>query len=362
MVFPASAPLLEALNSAHDMTTTVFVMRGDTVTQIEVVDVTCQATFGTQGGRSATLTVDRGILDDGWLDPLQDEVVIRTGVEGVGEIPLFVGRVVSPVDDEAGQVEVALWSRADELVRAGFEVPYPSTRGLPTTEQMRRIVQSVNPAWTVQADVAFDPLVLTDVWEEDPGEALDALAKSANAIWLPNRVGGFDVSTNPYTLTEEPPSVLTVRDGVDGVLVQVRHVKSRESIFNSVTVIVERTDGLAPIRVTVRDDDPTSPTYWGGPFGKQNLKVKTQTVSTRAAATLIAHRILTQSLAIARSWSITMPPGVGQVLDPGDVIGVWYRDEVTAQVVESIRYAGHSRSTVVTETRQFRTMTPVPED
>lgn len=361
MVFPASPVLLEALAAAHEMTTEVFVMRGTTVQQIEVVDLSCTATFGTQGGRSATLTVDRGILDDGWLDPLQDEVVIRTGVAGVGTIPLFVGRVVAPVDDEAGQVEVSLWSRADELIKAAFESPYAATRGIATTDQMRRIVQSVNAAWTVTADVVEDPRVLTAVWEEDPGRALDDLAKGANAIWLPDRAGGFSVNTNPYTLTSAPPSVLSVTDGEDGVLVQMRHVKSREGIYNSVTVVAERTDGFAPIRVTVRDTDPTSPTYWGGAFGKQNLVVKTQTVSTRAAATLIAQRLLSQYLALARSWSITMPPGVGQVLDPGDVIAVLYRDEVTAQVVESIRYATSATSAVVAESRQFRTITEIAE-
>lgn len=362
MVWPASDALQEALAADHEMTTEVFVIRGDTATQIDVVAATCQATLGTQGGRSASITVDREVVDDGWLDPMQDHVLIRTGVRGVGSIPLFVGRVTAPVDDESGSVEVPLWSRADELVQAAFEVPFPSSRGVATTEQMRRIIQSVDPAWAVSAAVANDPPVPTAVWEDDPGTALDDLATGINAVWLPDRDGGFAVITNPFTLDVEPAPVAILRDGENNVLVQVRHVRSREMIKNSVTVVVERTDGLAPIRVTVRDSDAASPTYWGGLFGKQNEVIKTQTPLTRTDATFVARRRLAQSLALARSWTLTMPPGIGQILDPGDLVAVQYRGEVTAQVIESIRYATSSQSTVTAETRQFRTLTPVPED
>lgn len=365
MVYPASDLLRQALEASHEMTVDVFVLRDGTSTPIDdgISDMSCTATLGTQGGRSATLTVDRALIDDtGLFDPYQDEVMIRTGVRGVGDIPLFVGRVDGLDDDETGKVAVDLISRADELKRAGFEAPFPSSRGLTQTQQMRQIIQSINAAWTVTSNVVDDPPVPVAVWEEDPGQALDDLAGGINALWAPDRGGGFTIVTNPYTLATEPAPVAVLRDGEDGVLVQVRAVRSREAIHNSVTVVVERTDGLSPIRVTVRDTDPTSPTLWGGAFGKQNEIIKTQTTLNRTDATTLANRRLSQSLALARSWSITMPPGVGQLLDPGDLVAVWYRDEVTAQVVESIRYAKNAQSTVVADTRQFRTITPLPEE
>lgn len=362
MVFAASDLLRQALDASHEMTLEVFVMRGAEVTPVEVSDMSCTATLGTQGGRSATLSVDWTLIEQGLFDPLQDEVLIRTGVRGVGEIPLFVGRVGVVGDVEDGNVEIDLMSRADELKKAAFEAPFPSSPGLSTTQQMRQIIQSINGAWTVHSTVVDDPPVPTAVWEEDPGQALDDLAKGINALWSPDRGGGFTIVTNPYTLATEPDPVAILRDGENGVIVQARHVRSRETINNSVTVVVERTDGLAPIRVTVRDTEPGSPTLWGGPFGKQNEVLKTQTTLNRADATTLARRRLSQSLALARSWSITMPPGIGQILDPGDVVAVWRRNEVTAQVVESIRYAGHAQSTVVADTRQFRTISPLSEE
>lgn len=365
MAYEASPLLRDALSASHEMTLTVLILRGGQVIPVEegIVDMSCQATLGTQGGRSASLTIERSLVDrDGLFDLYQDEVIIRTGVRGVGDIPLFVGRVDGLDDDETGKVVVNLFSRADELKRAKFEAPYPSTKGLLVTQQMRAIIQSINGDWQLISTVVNDGTVPTAVWEEDPGQALDDLAVGINALWSPDRTGDFTVITNPYTLETEPEPVAVLRDGEDGVLVQVRHLRTREQINNSVTVIVERTDGLAPIRVTARDTDPASPTLWGGAFGKQNEVIKTQTTLNRAAATTLAQRRLAQSLALARSWSITLPPGIGQVLDPGDLVAVWYRDEVTAQVVESVRYAKDSQSTVVIDTRQFRTITALPEE
>lgn len=365
MVYAATPLLRQALEVSHEMTLDVVILRDGGAIPVAdgITDMSCTATLGTQGGRSATLTVDVGLLaDTGLFDPLQDTVVIRTGVRGVADIPLFVGRVDSLDDDEAGSVAVNLISRADELKRARFETPYPSQRGLATTEQMRAIIQSIDATWQVTSIVVDDPPVPTAVWEEDPGQALDDLAKGINALWFPDRAGDFGIITNPYVLTAEPEPAAILRDGEDGVLVQVRHLRSREALNNSVTVVVERTDGLAPIRVTVRDTDPNSATYWGGAFGKQNEIIKTQTTFNRADATTLARRRLAQSLALARSWSITMPPGIGQILDPGDLVAVWYRGEVTAQIVESIRYAKDAQSTVVADTRQFRTISPLPEE
>jgi hypothetical protein len=359
MAWAITDDLRRALAAGHEMTTEVFVVRGDEATQVEVRDCTVQATFGTRGGRSADLDVDTGYLDDGLFDPLQDHVLIWAGVRGVGTVPLFFGRVDETPDEDTGEESVVLLSRAEELLRNPFEAPFPANAANPTSLEMRRIIQTVEPSWAVALNVTADaPVPSGTVWEDDPGQALDDLAAAINAVWTPDRIGGFTIFTNPYSLTSTPASVLTLTDGEDGVLVGVRHVRSRSAVRNSVTVVVERTDGFAPIRVTARDTVSTSATRWGGPFGKQAEVLKIQTPLSRADAIGVAQRRLAQSLALTRNWTITLPPGLGQILDPGDVITVWYRDEVTSQVVESIRYATHAQSTVVAETREFRTVTP----
>lgn len=360
MAWAIEDALRRALAAGHEMTTEVFVVRGDEATPVTVRDSTVSATFGTRGGRTAELSVDTGYLDDGLFDPLQDHVLIRAGVRGVGTVPLFYGRVDETPDEDSGEEQVTLMSRADELLRAPFETPFPANAANPTSLEMRRIIQSVEPSWAVDLRITADaPVPSGTVWEDDPGQALDDLAAAINAVWMPDRVGGFSVFTNPYSLAAPPTPVLTLTDGDDGVLVKVRHTRSRAAVRNSVTVVVERTDGFAPIRVTARDTVATSMTRWGGPFGRQAEVLKIQTPLSRADATTVAQRRLAQSLALTRTWSITLPPGLGQILDPGDVIAVWYRDEVTTQVVESINYATHAQSTVVADTREFRTVTPI---
>ena len=342
MAFPVTAAQRDAFLGSHEMSTRVTVIRGtQNLGDIQIVDGSVDATYGTQGGRDATIVVDANIVRSGLLDPNSDEVVIRTGIPGVVEIPIFTGRVDDLEEDSSGQVRVPLESRGVEAIRAKFEVPWAA--GPSNTQaryEIQKILQSINPLWGVNVDAANENTIPAGlVWETDPGQALDQLALGASLIWQPDRSGGFVVYTNPYSvgpmLGANP--VVTLRDGVGGCTVTVRKNTSRDGVWNSVTVITERVDNTEPIRVTVRDTVASSPTRWGGLFGKQNLVVKSQTPISRAQSQDLATRILRQSLALQRSFSITLPDM--PLLDPGDVFTLWYENIVYSLVVESVSYS-----------------------
>jgi hypothetical protein len=142
------------------------------------------------------------------------------------------------------------------------------------------------------------------------------------------------------------------RDGENGALVTVDNAKSRDGIFNSVTVVTERANNTAPVRVTVRDMAALSPTRWGGLFGKQNLVVKNQVPLIAPETLALAGRLLRQSLALQRSFTVSVPHM--PILDPGDVFTVWYRNEVVALVAESIRYSFNARQETTINARELR--------
>lgn len=344
-----------ALLGSHEMTTRVAAFRGSqSLGDIDVIDVAVSATYGTQGGRDAVLVVDRNLIDAGFLNPLSDQVIIYTGIRGVVEVPIFTGRVDTQNASSDGSVEVPLLSRGTEATRAAFEVPWAVSAPFQSNAEVIKILQNVNPAWAVETTNATTrPIPATLVWEEDRGDALDQIAQGASQIWQPNRTGGFTLFDNPYAIGPSlaSGSVVTIRDGVGGATVTVRDARTRDGIFNSVTVVVERLDNSPPIRVTVRDTNPASPTYWGGLFGKQNKVVKNQNPLNQAETVNLALRILRQSLALQRSWRIELPHM--PLLDPGDVFTLWYRDEVTAQVVESIYYAGQAQDKTVISSREL---------
>lgn len=342
MAFQVTDAQKAALLSSHEMTTRVTAFRGATsLGDIPIIDMTVSATYTSRGGRSGTLVVDRSVIDSGLLNPLSDQVIVYTGIKGVVDVPIFTGRVDTQNADSDGEVEVPLMSRGVEAIRAQFETPWAVGPPLLSTNAITAILQDVDPTWAVEVGGASARTIPDNlVFEYDRGQALDQIAQGASQIWQPNRTGGFTLYDNPYAIGPSlaANSVVTIRDGFGGAAVRVFDARTREGIYNSVTVVVERVDNVEPMRVTVRDTTVGSPTEWGGTFGKQNLVLKNQTPLTQADAVTLALRILRQSLSFQRSWRIDMPHM--PLLDPGDVFTLWYRNEVTAQVVESISYSG----------------------
>lgn len=355
MAFLVSAAQKAALLGNHEMSTRVAVFRGaQSLGDIPIIDGRVYATYGTRGGREATLIVDSGVVASGLLDPLSDQVIIYTGIKNVVEVPIFTGRVDTRNRSEDGRVEVPLISRGTEIIRAEFEVPWPVQAPFTSTSEIIRIVQDVDPTWAVDTSGAsFKQIPTNLVFEWDRGQALDQIAQGASQIWQPDRTGGFVLFDNPYSIGPSlaSESVVTFTDGENGCLVQVFDAISREGIYNSITLVVERVNNTEPLRVTVRDTGALSPTMWGGLFGKQNRVVKNQNPTNLADATQLALRILRQSLSLQRSWRISVPHF--PLLDPGDVFILWYQNEVFAMVAESIEYSVMADSLTTISAREL---------
>lgn len=356
MSFPVTAAQQAAFLGSHEMELIVTVTRGSAnLGQIEVVDAGVSATYGTQGGRDAWLVVDWSVIDAGLLDPLSDAVRISTGIPGVVQVPLFTGRVDEVSLNSDGSARVQLLSVGAEAIRAQFEQPWVAgVAGTLARAEITRILQTINATWGVDVSRANANVIPGNlVWEIDPGQALDQLAQGASLIWQPDRVGSFTVYSNPWYVGPTLPAVLTLTDGEDGVLVEVEKNTSRIGVYNSVTVVTERVNNTPPIRVTVRDTNPLSPTYWGGLFGKQNLVVKNQTPEVTGDSLQLALRILRQSLALQRTFSITVPDM--PLLDPGDPFTLWYEGEVFLLVAETIDYSTKATDLTAISARELGT-------
>jgi phage FluMu protein gp41 len=107
-------------------------------------------------------------------------------------------------------------------------------------------------------------------------------------------------------------------------------------VANSITVVSERIDGTDPIRVTVRNNDSTSPTQFGDRFGRISQVIKIQTPLTASAAQQLAKKQLTAMSALAEQWSVQMVPDA--TLEPGDTVRLTYRGQSSVQVIDSITY------------------------
>lgn len=338
MVYPASDAFIQALSHSHKMVADVLLIRGAGVEPVPFVGGTVTATYNAQVGRSATVIMERNYYDLLELSTLSDVVMIRTGIPTYEMVPLITGRIDAVQQDRTtGTITLTVVDRAADVVRALFETPWAVAAGQSTTAVMTQMIQDVDPGFGVDVGPGVvDAATIVGAYEEDRGSALDELAKGINAVWMATRTGSFEIASNPYQGTAVD-SGLIVRNGTTGTMQQATDTVSRQAVTNSVTVISEPvTSGANPIRVTVRDDDPSSPTYWGGPFGKQNCVIRNDTLTTIGEAQAYAQRLLDQSLAMVHSWQISTPHF--PLLDPLDVFTTIYDGEEKQQVVVSIEY------------------------
>jgi hypothetical protein len=93
--------------------------------------------------------------------------------------------------------------------------------------------------------------------------------------------------------------------------------------FNGVTVVAENSDLPAPLRAAAYDQDPNSPTQWGGPFGKRMAPfIKDETIASQFQIQARANMELQSRLGFLQA--ITIPAMVNPALESGDVVRVAY--------------------------------------
>lgn len=330
------ANLLAALRGDHSVTTTV--LSTDRITNIttpvEIISGKTSATLTAQVARTCQLTVEKSWLRSGVFDPLRSTITVRTGIPGLGEVPLGVYGVGDFTDVNTGSAQVNLVDFTDDVVNDEFSTPWAVTSDQYIATAMSTILLTASRGYTLNTSLLPAIFPQPYVFDTDRGKALDTLAASVNYLWMADRVGSFTTFRNPFAFAQAPSSIIALKDGVDGVVVSVRHTQSRVNLHNAITLMVER-NNQAPIVAYVEDTDPRSPTFVRGGLGRRNKVIKTQTALNQTQATALAWRYLNANISQARSWQITVPHT--PIFDPGDVVALWYDGDVTTQVIETVQ-------------------------
>jgi hypothetical protein len=290
--------------------------------------------------RALDMIVDPALYpasDTDLLSPYVAVVRISTGIgypNGSREIfPVFTGRVVDIIRQPNGEVELRGEDLASDVIGFDFEQPVASHTGATITSEIRRLILDAVPDAVFGTNDIVDSTVPQLIWDDQRGQALDDLAQAVKGRWYTLGDGSFVVRKYPYTAGTV---VATLADRSGGLVMTAARTVTRIGAANSITVVSERMDGSAPIRVTARDSDPSSPTFFGGPYGKVSQKIKVQTPLTNAEAQNLAISQLAASGALSEQWSINCASD--STLEPGDTINVQYRDLSSVQVIDRITY------------------------
>ncbi len=238
-------------------------------------------------------------------------------------VPLGVFRLDS-VDGDVSEGPVSLQGKDLSAVIADdkFTAPYTAT-GTVVTAVTALIQRSIPDADVISliTDAAIGSRAF-DI-EGDPWAAVQEIGAAAGAEVYANADGGFVIATLPDLLTTAPVWAVEAVEG--GVYISGNRAMTSSNVFNGVLARGENTaDNVAPVSYLATDDDPNSPTYWGGPFGRRPTFYSSSTLTTVGACTQAATLKLAQAKAPNASGDVSSLPN--PALEPGDVIRVTHPD------------------------------------
>ncbi|MFE2973392.1 DUF5047 domain-containing protein [Streptomyces sp. NPDC059258] len=252
---------------------------------------------------------------------------IARGVEygdgSVELVPLGVFRLDENGGDPA-EGPVTLTGRSLECVVQDdkFTAPYQAAGTVVGT--ITALVTRSVPDATVLGQVVDIPIGRR-TWEADgdPWAACQEVAAAAGAEVYCNADGAFVIAELPDLLTTQPAWSVEADEG--GAYIRATRSMSSAGVFNGVLAVGEASDtATAPVSYLATDDDPGSPTYWGGPFGRRPTTFSSSTLTTLGAC---------QAAATLRLRAVKAPNATGDLasmpnpaLEPGDVIRVVHPD------------------------------------
>jgi hypothetical protein len=290
------------------------------------------------------------------LSPYRAIVEISTGIgypDGSREIfPVFKGRIYDATIGPDGIASFRADDLAADVVSYRFEMPNVSQSGPGTSTllEIRRLIQQAYPDATFGVNDSDDANVPILAWDDDRGQAIDDLASSLQSRWYTLGNGDFVVRRFPYVASTP---IIALTDGPGNAISEASKTVTRDGTFNSSTVVSERLDGSAPVTATVRDNNPTSDTYFGGDFGLVSQVTRLQTPLDQVLANELARKQLVASLALGEQWNWTMVSDA--TLEPGDTVSISYRGRTATQVLDSIQYP------LVADTMRVQSRSSIPE-
>lgn len=348
-----TARFATAVTASHHLASRVDVLHNGTpVATLDVV-TTGLVTLDDGANRRGRLTgltladPDRTLAPDGRLGDLLGE----PGAElqpwrGIAYpdtdpelIPLGVYRLdtVDVNDTPAGQT-IAITgpdrSAAAQDDRFVDTTTYPAGTNL--GDLIRALIASAVPAARVWLPSTTATLSEPVVWEAgtDAWAAAQTIGDALGwGLWW-DGTGDLRGGPTPEPFTQ--PAVATIAaTGATGTVLNRLGSISRADIYNAVVATGEAVGTTPPVRGIAYDLDPTSPTVYGGPFGRRPRFFASPLITTQSQATATAASLLERYRKATRRWRLTTVPHPH--LEPGDPIAVIDRDGTTvAHVIDTI--------------------------
>ena len=272
------------------------------------------------------------------LAPYGNELFVRRGIRyGNGEtewVSLGYFRLNTPEQDDApdGPIRLSAQDRMAGLIDGRLTAPRAFSATTSYGTLVQTLVREIYPWATIEwDDTTVDQQIGRQIIaEEDRWQALDDAITSVGKVWFWDYRGVL-VIRSPL-----PPSqpVWEVNAGAGGVLVSLSRRLTREGVYNGVVATGEGADTATPVRAVVFDNNPASPTYWYGKFGKVPRFFSSPLLVQAQQAQQAATSLLTRHVGLPYAVDFTAVPN--PALEPGDPVRVTYRGRSETHVLDRL--------------------------
>lgn len=249
---------------------------------------------------------------------------VETGAEGTLWAPLGYYRISKTAQDDAarGLISFDLDDRMATIIDSRFMQPRQWLTGTTVGEIINEVVLEVYPDAVIVWDDDSDESQLgrSLIAEESRLEIIKTLAEGLGKIFYWDELGRLVFRDIP----SETDIIWTVNAGPDGVMVSSDRSLSRERVYNAVVVTGEGADEITPVRAVAVNAQESSPTFFGGPFGRVPRFYSSSFITTQSQAEGAAVNLLRQSLGSPYDVGLSAVPN--PAVRPYDVIRVVYND------------------------------------
>lgn len=337
-MYGASAAFFAAVTHSHGVTARVEVLSGTRVlADLLVTDgsVKMDESADTRRSVSCTLGDATGTLTPSGLSdvlsPAGNELRVWRGITVPGlteEVPLGVFGIadVDITADIVGGVQIGLtgFDRAKRVSEARFDTTYVIAAGTNYSTAIQALIRSRLPmtvTFLFEDTVATTPALVFNVGD-DPWKAAQDMARSIGCEVFFDGLGRCVMRSVPDPDTA--PVVWTYAEGPQAIILSGRKKLTREGTYNGVIASGESSaitnQSSAPVTATVWDDNPFSPTYYLGSFGKKPRLYSSPFITSPVQALSAARAILRSSLGLAEDVAFTSV--VNPAHEPGDVVSI----------------------------------------
>jgi Domain of unknown function (DUF5047) len=257
----------------------------------------------------------------GSLAPYANSLRLWRGVRFADDSTELVPLITARIARNTGRypsISATLYDYAWVVGRARLEAPYTIAAGTNYIDALAALLVDRFPAIVTNFPTTAQttPLIVLDE-QADPWAEAQRMAESLGMRLFFDGLGVCRLVDESEASTE---AVWSYQEGPRSTIVDLDRDLDTEANYNAVVVVGESAELTAPVRAVTYDLDSTSPTQYGGPYGKVARFYASEFITTTDQAQAAANAMLLKELGMTEQLAISGV--VNPAHEVGDVLAV----------------------------------------